>query len=138
MACYFILELEGKTLLLLRKNTGYEDGKYSLIAGKIEPGESLLLSAIREACEEAGIILKKEDVKLVHTLHRRTAKQQTNWVDFFFRAEKWEGTVANHEPEKCEELQWFDRNQLPDNMVEYVRSTLTHIDQGVLYSEIDW
>ncbi|MEM9338358.1 MAG: NUDIX domain-containing protein [Bacteroidota bacterium] len=138
LACYLILEREGKILLLLRSNTGFEDGKYSFISGKIEPGESLLQSAIREAWEEAGITVKKEEVSLVHTLHRQTADQQTNWVDFFFKAENWSGEIVNKEPHKCGGLHWFDRNELPENTVGYIRNTLAHTLNGVSYDEMDW
>ena len=33
---YLVLERDGKVLLSLRENTGYEDGKWSLVAGHAE------------------------------------------------------------------------------------------------------
>ncbi|WP_338115076.1 hypothetical protein [Paenibacillus ehimensis] len=39
-AVYLLLVRENKLLLLRRTNTGYEDGKLSLVAGKIDRGEA--------------------------------------------------------------------------------------------------
>ena len=37
---YIILVKDGKTLLLRRQNTGYEDGNYGLVAGHADGDES--------------------------------------------------------------------------------------------------
>ncbi len=138
LACYLILEQADRTLLLLRKNTGFEDGNYSFISGKVEAGESLSQSVIREAREEAAIDVKKEDLNLVHMLHRRTVNQQTNWIDFFFKTEKWNGEITNQEASKCGGLHWFSLSQLPFNIVSYILATLNNVNQGIFYSERDW
>lgn len=138
LACYLVLEQANKTLLLLRKNTGFEDGNYSLISGKVEAGESLQESVIREALEEAGIVVERNDVSLVHTLHRKTSDQQTNWIDFFFKASVWSGEIENKEPDKCGGLHWFSTDQLPKNIVEYIELALKSIDKGIFYDELNW
>ncbi|WOE51888.1 NUDIX domain-containing protein [Sulfuracidifex metallicus] len=53
-------------LLQLRKNTGYRDGWWSVVAGHVEAKESATSAMIREAKEEAGIALRPEDLILVH------------------------------------------------------------------------
>ena len=57
-ASYFALIKDGQVLLQLRKNTGYRDGEYGLVAGHVEPHESFAQALIREIEEEAGIKLK--------------------------------------------------------------------------------
>jgi len=138
-ASYLYLERENKILLLKRKNTGYQDGFYSLIAGHVEQGENFTDCLIREAREEAGIILEPDDVRVVHTLYRNDSPDFSNQrMDVFFTADSWEGTLTNREPEKCEELLWCDRNNLPDNIIPYIREVLDHIAEGKTFSERGW
>lgn len=70
-ASYLILQHENNILLLRRENTGYEDGKYGLISGGVNLGETFTQTVIRKAREEAGIIIVHEDLKLVHMVHRK-------------------------------------------------------------------
>ena len=68
----------GKTevLLALRKNTGYNDGKYELPGGHVEEGEDLIDAMIREAKEELNINLKRKNLSIVHILHHYKAEHQ--------------------------------------------------------------
>jgi 8-oxo-dGTP diphosphatase len=43
-------------LLLIRKKRGFGAGKINAPGGKIEPGETALEAAIRETCEEVGVV----------------------------------------------------------------------------------
>ena len=57
LSVYLILQNQNKVLLSKRKNTGWFDGYYSLIAGHLHPKESASTAIIREAKEEIGIFL---------------------------------------------------------------------------------
>ena len=136
-AAYVILKQDGKVLLQLRANTGYEDGQYGLVAGHVEPGESFTVGIIREAKEEAGIDLSPEQLKPVHFMHRGGAPDNER-ADMFFVAEHWGGEVQNMEPHKCDGLHWFALDELPENVVPYVREALLSVEEGIFYSELDW
>jgi ADP-ribose pyrophosphatase YjhB (NUDIX family) len=131
-AVYLILKKDGKILMAKRKNTGYQDGNYSLVSGHIDGGESATQALIREVKEEAGIKLKTKDLKVVYILHRLGGRE---YIDIYFQAENWEGKIKNMEPEKCEELKWFPEDSLPQNTVPEVRLVLEDIKRGNFYGE---
>ena len=135
-ASYLILRRNNQILLSKRFQTGYEDGKYSMIAGHVDPGESFSQTIIREAKEEAGIILYPDDIKVIHIMHRNAFDAER--IDVFFGATKWEGEIENLEPHKCRELAWFSIDDLPDNIISYVKKALSYIDKDVFYSEYGW
>jgi 8-oxo-dGTP pyrophosphatase MutT (NUDIX family) len=129
---YLLLSRNGEVLLLKRKNTGYHDGNYGLIAGHKEEHESILSGLIREAREEAGLELHPKHLRLVHVLHR---SEENERVGFFFVAEHWDGDPINMEPEKCEELRWFPVDRLPENAIPYIRQAIMCWRAGVPYSD---
>jgi 8-oxo-dGTP diphosphatase len=133
---YLVLEENGKTLLARRFQTGFEDGKYALVAGHVDGGETMREALAREVREEIGIELDVQTLKHVHTMHRWCGDHER--VDLFFTAGTWKGDITNKEPEKCDDIQWFPKSDLPDNMVLYVKTALEHIDKGVVYSEFEW
>lgn len=130
-----ILIRGGKVCLLRRANTGYEDGRYCFPAGHKEPGEPPTAAAAREALEETGIRVDPAAIVHRHTMHRTSHVPVTHErVAYFFTVEEWEGDPRNTEPEKCDHLDWFPLEALPD-MVPYMRAALEHVRTGVVYSE---
>jgi len=73
---YLILRQNQKVLFHLRKNTGYCDGMWSLVAGHVEDGESATTAMLREANEELGIELNPSQVNVVHIMHRQSTRNQ--------------------------------------------------------------
>ncbi|MFZ1039810.1 MAG: NUDIX domain-containing protein [Anaerolineales bacterium] len=77
--------LRDKQILLLRRfNTGYEDGNYSVVAGHVDAGESVMQAAIREAREEVGIILQPADIQIVHVMNRKSDDER---IDFLWQSD---------------------------------------------------
>lgn len=130
-AVFLILVRENKILLLRRANTGHMDGHYSMIAGHLEPGETLAEGMKREALEEAGLIIKLEDLKLSNVIHRVGDTR----VDYFFIADAWIGEPKIMEPEKCDDLSWFDLDNLPENTIYYIRQAIENYKTGSIYSD---
>lgn len=135
IASYVLLRKGNKLAFVLRKNTGWMDGKYGLPAGKVEKDERYTAAAVREAEEEAGVKIKEKDLKFVHISHRRA---ETDWVDVIFEATKWEGEPYNAEPEVHEKLEWIDLDELPENVISAIRFFLNKIKEGQIYSEYGW
>ncbi|KKQ89877.1 MAG: NUDIX hydrolase [Berkelbacteria bacterium GW2011_GWA2_38_9] len=138
-AVYLVLIKDNKILLLRRFNTGFEDGKYSMIAGHVEKGESFTQSIIREAQEEAGILVRPKNLKFIHFMHRIVHNhEESERVDVFFQVTNWQGEIVNQEPQKCDDLAWFDLNDLPTNTIPYIKQAIERINNGISYSEFGW
>ncbi len=136
VAAYLILKREGKILLLKRANTGYHDGDYSLVAGHLDGGETAEQCIVREALEEANIMLSLEGLEVKYVQHRLAPERE--YFDIFVMADKWQGEIKNLEPEKCTELAWFSLTDLPNNFIPEVRLALERIEQGIHYGEFGW
>lgn len=132
---YLLFIKDNKILLLRRKNTGYEDGNYGLVAGHLDENESLTHGAIREAKEESGVDINPKDLEVKTTMHRR---QKDERVDFFFEVKKWSGEIVNTEPEKCDDLRWFPLDNLPSNIIPYIKQAIECSRKGIVYSEFGW
>ena len=132
---HLILFRGEQTLLLRRYQTGWMDGHYSVVAGHVDGRETFRSAMAREAHEEAGLTIETSDLRLVHTMHRNSDSER---LSLFFTCETWGGEPCNMEPHKCDDLSWFDRGALPENMVPYVRSALGSVAEGVPYSEFGW
>lgn len=138
-AVYLFLEKDDKILLLRRYNTGYEDGNYSLVAGHVEKNETFMQSMIREAEEEAGIILREDNLEMVHVMNRKGERvKDDDRVDVYFLASKWKGKIENKELLKCDELSWFEINKLPKNIIPSVNQAIKNIKLKKYYSEFGW
>ena len=71
---------EDQVLLLRRFNTGYADGQYSVPAGHLDGGESVMDAAAREAEEEVGVGIELSDMTFSTVMHRMEEEER---VDFF-------------------------------------------------------
>lgn len=136
VAVHLFLMDKNKILLSKRYNTGFQDGKYSLVAGHIEGNETIKQAMIREAMEEANVMLDDEKLRIVQVMHRKSETEER--IDYFLFAEEWNGTLKNNEPHKCDDLRWFYLEHLPENMVEYVRYALISYLKKENFTEFGW
>ena len=133
---YILLVKDNQILLLRRFQTGYEDGKYGLVAGHADGGETMKEAIIREAQEEAGIKMNKNDLELVLTMHRWCGDHER--IDLFFTVKGWEGEIKNMESNKCDDLSWFPLDKLPENIITYIRAAINFYQRGEKYCEFGW
>lgn len=123
----------GKILLL--RQTKPNGGNYTLVGGTIEEEEYAKRCLIRESREEAGIILKKEDLQLIHVMHKRGRRGHR--IVFYFKCHYWLGEARNREQKKFKSVDWFDENQLPSRLTETVKQVIRAYRRGKLYSEFE-
>lgn len=131
-----LLIQDNKVLLMKRKNTGYEDGKYGSIGGHLEKNEDFKSSLIREAKEEININLKRQNLEFVCMIHSKGITD--NYVNFFFTCNKYSGNINNNEVNKCSELKWFDLDNLPTNIIEIEKRAIENFKNNNYLIEYGW
>jgi 8-oxo-dGTP diphosphatase len=133
-----ILRKNEKILLIRRSNTGSGDGFYSCAGGGVDGDETITQAMIREADEELGIKLKKENLKIVHIVHSKKRQDANENVGFFLEATEWDGELRNMEPHKHDDVSWFCLNNLPKNTFPRLIHVIKMVDEKVFYSEYGW
>jgi len=124
-----------QVLLLRRFNTGYADGQYSVPAGHLDGGETVRAAAVREGEEETGLRLEEDNIAFSSVVHRHEADER---VDFFVHIRTWQGKPVNTEPDKCDELCWAPVEELPQNVIPYVRKAIQNHCDGIHFDEFGW
>lgn len=111
--CYIINKND--EVLLQRKARGFGKGKWNGPGGKVDSGETVLESVIREVEEETGLIIKnlKPIGELEFIFHGR---EEWNNYCHVFACREFTGELED----KGEgELRWFKKEDIPlDNMWE--------------------
>ncbi|HNQ17013.1 MAG TPA: NUDIX hydrolase [Candidatus Woesebacteria bacterium] len=100
-------------LLLGQRKNSFGSGLFGLPGGRVAPQETLEQCLIREAKEEVGISpIKFKSIGLVKEW------QATHFfLHFIFVCTKWKGEIANLEPEKSENWQWYSLDSLPEDIL---------------------
>lgn len=137
---FLFLIKNGKILLSRRFQTGYEDGNYGLPAGHGEDKETMCEGIVREAEEEIALKIRTSDLDFALVQHRwcPDVGNPHARVGFYFVPRSWNGEPFNNEPDKCDDLQWFPLDTLPDNTIGHVRAAIDAYRQGAKYAEYNW
>ncbi|MEU7833998.1 NUDIX domain-containing protein [Nonomuraea sp. NPDC049129] len=130
---HVMLVRDGTVLLGKRAGTGYGDGRWHLPSGHLEPGESVVGAAVREAREEVGVTIRPEDLEFAHVMHRAPDR-----VGLFFVARKWTGEPYNAEPHKCAALAWRPLGQLPDDTIGYPAAAIARVLEKEPFALYGW
>lgn len=127
-----------RVLLGLRHpDSKYAGDTWHYLAGRCEQ-ESALACLVREAREEAGLVIDPVDVELAHVVHVVDTPGALPLMQLVFTAHRWEGVPKVLEPDKCLTWQWWPRHELPDRIVPYTRTAIAAISEGCAYSQLGW
>lgn len=131
-AAYVVLQRGDEVLLQLRRGTGYMDEHWAVLAGHLEPGETITAAATREAAEESGVVVDEADLEPLTTLHRFIpgGPPIEQRADFFFRARRWTGEPTPLEPDRCADMRWFPLGALPTPVVPHELTVLEALAAG--------
>lgn len=117
-----VLLEEKKVCLMRRYNTGWNDGMYALMGGHVEDAESPLKAVVREAREELGIVVSEDDLT-----HLFTMSVNPDHIYLYFGCQKYKGKITNMEAGQCDDINFFDVYNLPENIIGADKSALEHI-----------
>ncbi len=131
-AVFVILEREGKVFFLRRANTGWADGMLTVPAGHVDKGCLVTDAAITEAKEEAGVDITVDDLEFVHVDYIRD-----EYVNFYFKAKKWEGEPVVGEPHMASEGVWIDTHNLPKDVTPQLKRLFAALETHSYFSEFD-
>jgi 8-oxo-dGTP pyrophosphatase MutT (NUDIX family) len=128
---------KSEVLLTKRQNTGYMDDLWDCtVCGHVEENNSMKDTIVIEAKEELGIEVLKEDLKFAAFTHLRSETAVYFYV--YFVIKDYKGKIEIKEPEKCSELEWFNVEDLPKNMIKDRRKAIKEYLKGKNYNEFGW
>jgi len=119
----YIFNDKKQLLLGLRKSNHAKD-TWCPPGGHMEYGETNEQTAIREVKEETGLDISSDDVVLKGTTNDFFKESGKHYITLHLVCKKFSGTPQIMEPDKCAKWQWFDLNNLPDNLMLPVKNFL--------------
>ena len=84
----------------------------------------------------AGHPVRPEDARFAHVCHRLGKEGDRTYYDLYFFVRAYEGTPAIMEPNKCDGLDWFPLDALPEDMIDFRRLHLHQALTGEMYDEL--
>jgi 8-oxo-dGTP pyrophosphatase MutT (NUDIX family) len=134
----YLEDSHGRILLGLRHpDSAFAGNTWHFLAGHCEREEAVSC-LVREAEEEAGLVIEPDDVELVHLVHLVDSPSARPRIGLIFRARTWFGTPTVREPDRCVEWRFWNPKDLPDAVVPYTRQAIEGILAGRLYSQRGW
>ena len=123
-AVHMIITKDNKILLQKRKGSKLWPGYYALPAGHIDEGENQYDALIREAKEELDIEIDKKDISNSYVVLRRNyfeidGSKLEPYIDYYFEINNYKGIPKIVEDDKCDELIWSDKDDLPEPFINY-------------------
>jgi len=133
----FILKRDNGILLQRRCNTPFFAGYFAFPGGGFDGGETVLEATIREAREELCITVAPQHIQFAHVCHV-LGPTGVELMSLTFQIESYEGEPTIGEPEKCDALEWFSLDALPENIVPLHKHILDEIAEGSAFSLFGW
>ncbi|MCL2740216.1 MAG: NUDIX domain-containing protein, partial [Oscillospiraceae bacterium] len=110
----FIITNDSNQILLGRRANCFGAGMYSLVGGKLKSFETIEQCAIRELKEEIDLDVEISDLEVINLAMVIT---NGSWLQIGVQIKKYSGTPRIMEPNKCDDLRFFDLDDLPELFV---------------------
>ncbi len=119
--------------ILIGERTGnHGSGTFMIPGGHLEFGETFEETAKREVEEETG--LKNITIKAVVSIGNDIAYDK-HYVSIGILAESLEGEPYNAEPLKSQNWQWYDPQNIPDNIFLPSKKAIENWLRGEIYTD---
>jgi len=117
VSCF--VEHNGEILLLHRHSHKSQGNRWGVPAGKIDPGESIEEALLREAVEETGISIRKEDLRYFQKVFVNHEKEGYDIIYHMFHTRLPERNDVTIRPEEHKRFTWVTpQNALDMHLVE--------------------
>jgi ADP-ribose pyrophosphatase YjhB (NUDIX family) len=123
---------DGKGTFLFHKrsqNCRDEQGMWDPGGGKLEFGQALEESVLREVKEEYGVDGIIQEYIPAHSVIRYHNGVKTHWVAIPFFILVTRDAVSNNDPKKIDELDWFTLTNLPKPLHTGFQYTFNHYQE---------
>lgn len=130
---------EVRVLLQRRNNTGYRDGYWDAPSGHIEEGEIAPEACTREISEEVMMTVDSHDLVLRSITMNiiETFGSHYQYLAFEVDKGKCNGEPGIGEPHKCDAIEWFPVNDLPEKTTPQVRVAVQYLGRsGVAFAQV--
>ncbi len=105
-----VLVLYKDRVLVGKRHASHGDGKWGFPGGHLEFGETAEACAARELFEETG--LKATSIRRGPWTND-VIEESKHYITLFMIVDRFEGTLENKEPHKCEKWEWHFWDHLP-------------------------
>ena len=115
------------------KKASNEVGKWKFPGGKMEYGERAEETLKREIREELGV--EVEIIKFLFNLEDHIPEEGEYWFVPVYLCRIKKGNVKNLEPEKHEEIRWFEIDRLPRNVAHGTDEIVKHLKKQIFHTK---
>ena len=114
--------------ILLGSNALWESNRYSLLAGFVEPGESLESAVVREIFEESGLRV----IDPVYLGSQPWPFPASLMLGFMARVDPFSSDVATPDGTEILDLRWFSRDELRGALADIMLPGPTSIARAII------
>ena len=104
-------------------------GTWTMPGGKVDFMEKLIDAAKRELIEETGLVANDLELLCISDDMTDTA----HYVTVGFIVKEYTGNVKTMEPETILEWNWFDLDNLPENLYKPSAKCIEKYKKGIIY-----
>lgn len=109
-----VIPVFAKTCFMMQRKSKHHIGMWEFPAGKSDPGEDILDTAVREYFEETGAIVTHNDLQLLMTTYTSTLYSTLDhWKNNYYITKcKLIKSLSIAEPEIHSDAKWFNINDI--------------------------